>query len=547
MLACKRDAGTPAAAGAPCPWTTIEAEACRTNGTIHGPSRQYLTIAAESSGRKYVELAATGQFVEFTATAPANAMVVRFSIPDAPTGGGLAASLSLSIDGTFVRRIPLSSRHAWIYGDFPWSNDPSKGKAHHFYDETNALIGMVRAGQVLRLQYDATPAATTCAIDLVELENIAPPARQPAGSLSLVDFGAIADDDGDDSAAMTRALAAAAEQGKTLWIPVGEFRLDGQRLPVGNVRVQGAGMWYSRFTGKSTMFAGTGKPVRFADLAIFGEIDRRVDDLPENAFDGNFGDGSVFTNLWIEHVKCAFWTSHGTVRMRVENCRMRNVMADGLNFCDGTSDSVVTGCHLRNTGDDALATWSTTNPSSSRAPCERNSFTNNTIEMPWLANGIAIYGGTDHRVSGNRIVGTVFSGGGILISSGFEAVPFRGTIHVENNRIAGAGGDCYIGESIGGLWINVQHSDIEATIAITNLRVEDSAASGLSIHGPKAARRIVLRDVAIAGATGHGIEAKPKASGALTASGLRVNAIGGTAIHDSSGGQFVITADSVTK
>jgi hypothetical protein len=72
-------------------------------------------------------------------------------------------------------------------------------------------------------------------------------------------------------------------------------------IHLGNVRVQGAGMGYSKFTGKSAMFQGTGNPVTVSDLAIFGEIDRRVDDSPDNAFDGNFGIGSAFTRLWIEH------------------------------------------------------------------------------------------------------------------------------------------------------------------------------------------------------------------------------------------------------
>ena len=45
------------------------------------------TLPAEASGRKAVKLT-PGQYVEFTLPSAANAITVRYSIPDAPTGGG---------------------------------------------------------------------------------------------------------------------------------------------------------------------------------------------------------------------------------------------------------------------------------------------------------------------------------------------------------------------------------------------------------------------------------------------------------------------------
>lgn len=546
MTACKGKSSRPGTIGAVRPWVTYEAEEATTNGSIHGPSRQSLTIESEASGRKFVRLTSVGQYVEFAAMQAGNAIVVRYSVPDAPSGGGIDATLSLYIDGKMEKKLPLTSRYSWIYGDFPWSNDPAKGKPHHFYDEAHAIIREVKPGQIVRLQKDASDQASEYIIDCIELEKIDLPLQRPAGSLSLMEFGALPNDGSDASSALLRALEAARVRGKTLWIPEGEFRLAGPRIKLGDVRVQGAGMWYSKFTGKSAMFEGTGNPVTVSDLAIFGEIDRRVDDTPDNAFHGNFGKGSVFSRLWIEHLKCGFWTTHGTERMRVEGCRIRNVMADGLNFCDGTSDSTVENCHLRNTGDDALATWSTTQGSPSRKPCVRNSFLNNTIESPWLANGIALYGGRDHLVARNLMVGTVFSGAGILVSSGFNTVPFRGTIRIEDNLIKDAGGDCYIGENVGGFWVHAKDTDIDALISISRLRIEGGPASGLTIHGPKAARRIELRDSEIIGVAEHGIEAKPTASGALSASGLRIIRSGRADVRDASSGKFAIDVHHAT-
>ena len=52
-------------------------------------------IQAEAIGRQAVSLTQTGDYVEFTTTAAANSIVVRYSIPDAPAGGGISATLGL--------------------------------------------------------------------------------------------------------------------------------------------------------------------------------------------------------------------------------------------------------------------------------------------------------------------------------------------------------------------------------------------------------------------------------------------------------------------
>ena len=86
--------------GADVPFVEQEAENAVKNGTIIGPSTQAYTLAAEASGRSAVDLA-LGQYVQFTLPAPANAINVRYSIPDAPTGGGITAPLNVDVNGYF--------------------------------------------------------------------------------------------------------------------------------------------------------------------------------------------------------------------------------------------------------------------------------------------------------------------------------------------------------------------------------------------------------------------------------------------------------------
>src|SRR5262245_21115951 len=75
-----------------------EAENAATTGTAIGPDRTAYTLASEASGRKAIKLT-PGQYVEFTLPSAANAITVRYSLPDAPAGGGITAPLDVAVNG----------------------------------------------------------------------------------------------------------------------------------------------------------------------------------------------------------------------------------------------------------------------------------------------------------------------------------------------------------------------------------------------------------------------------------------------------------------
>src|SRR4029453_2041997 len=75
-----------------------EAENAPTDGAVIGPDRSAYTLPAEASGRSAVKLT-PGQYVEFTLPRAANAITVRYSIPDAPAGGGITAPLEVRVNG----------------------------------------------------------------------------------------------------------------------------------------------------------------------------------------------------------------------------------------------------------------------------------------------------------------------------------------------------------------------------------------------------------------------------------------------------------------
>src|SRR5258707_9634898 len=106
------------AQGATTPFITYEAEDGALSGgaTIRslGTMPTAPTPELESSGRKFVELKATGEAVTLTVTAAANTIVVRASIPDAPGGGGINATLNLYVNGVFRQALNLTSKYSWV-------------------------------------------------------------------------------------------------------------------------------------------------------------------------------------------------------------------------------------------------------------------------------------------------------------------------------------------------------------------------------------------------------------------------------------------------
>ena len=79
------------------------------------------------------------------------------------------------------------------------------------------------AGTVIKLQKDAANQAEYYIIDEVDAEEIPAGNVQPANSLAITDFGAVAGDGQDDFKALYDCIEAVLTQGKEVWIPAGVF------------------------------------------------------------------------------------------------------------------------------------------------------------------------------------------------------------------------------------------------------------------------------------------------------------------------------------
>ncbi|MGA2028964.1 MAG: glycosyl hydrolase family 28-related protein, partial [Verrucomicrobiota bacterium] len=248
--------------GADMPWTTYEAEDMKTTGTVLEPKYAPFLVETESSGQKCVKLVNVGEFVEFIAQSPANAMVVRYSLPDSQSGGGINSTLSLYQNGKFVKKLPITSHYSWLYGKYPFTNDPKAGKPRNFYDEFRLKDLTIAKGDVIRLE-QTDNGAPYCIVDLVDLENVAPPLSTPANSLSVMDFGAGGTGETDDTEALRNCIAEAVKQGKIVWVPAGDYKLTADINLPSDVTIQGAGMWHTTFVGDAELYGQVNHRVRF--------------------------------------------------------------------------------------------------------------------------------------------------------------------------------------------------------------------------------------------------------------------------------------------
>ncbi len=114
--------------GATVAFNEQEAEKAATTGSVI-TGRSAYTLAAEASGRSAVRLA-KGQYVDFVLPAAANAITVRYSIPDASSGGGITAPLVVTGNGAHAQTMTLTSQYAWLYNLYPFTNDPNAGVLH---------------------------------------------------------------------------------------------------------------------------------------------------------------------------------------------------------------------------------------------------------------------------------------------------------------------------------------------------------------------------------------------------------------------------------
>jgi len=446
----------PVQIGAITPFTSYEAE----SGILaHGaaivsltapPTTEFSSPQLEASGHAYVNLGQTGASVSWTNNTgqAITAINVRYSIPDAPAGGGITSTLDLLVNGVFRQALSVNSKQTWVYESTSnyngMSKDPTQGFPHVFWDETHTFIAgvAVAPGSIITLQMDPSNTASYYNIDVVDLETPPAPLTQPANSLSITtNCGATANNISIDStAAIQSCFNQARSSGQIVWIPQGTFYLNtAGGVSMTGITVMGAGMWYSVIYYNPPLptsliqdvFVPTSSTLK--NFAIDGNaIGRTVAGGYSSGFNIK-GANWLIDSIWIQHEGPGVWAD-GTNGI-VQNCRINNSWADGINLNNGnggTNNNIGNNLTARNnfirgTGDDGLAI----NDGSETGTVEMqsNTLVNNTVVAPWWANNTGVYGGQNDLVANNLLTDSVknyginigpFGTGGPILSAAVQ-------------------------------------------------------------------------------------------------------------------------------
>jgi F5/8 type C domain/Pectate lyase superfamily protein/Abnormal spindle-like microcephaly-assoc'd, ASPM-SPD-2-Hydin len=534
--------------GASLPYVEVQAENSATNGTVIGPSYTQGQLADEASGRKAVTLQGSGEYVTFTTPVATNSIDFRYSIPDSSDGSVYTAPLSLYINGTKQTDFTLTNAYSWYYGSYPFTNTPSSGNPHHFYDEVHRLFSTTYpAGTTFKLQIDSEDTASSYTIDFADFEQVAAPLTQPAGSVSVTSEGADPTGVNDSTSAFNAAITAAGAGG-TVWIPAGTYDIPGHII-VNNVTVAGAGMWYSTVTGTAPGFYGNGTPtnsgpastnVHLQNFAIFGNVQERDDSAQVNGIGGAMTDSTV-SNIWIEHMKVGAWMDGPMDSVKFSGMRIRDTTADGINLHGGVTNSTVTDSDIRNTGDDGIALWA----DSSIGADANDTISDNTVQLQQLANGIAVYGGNNNTVTGNLVVDTgITQGGGITVAQRFTSTPLGLTTVSNNTMIRDGDLDPNWLFGVGALWFDDdQGPSITGPINVTNALIEQSPYEAIQwVEGTISG--VNLSNVSIVGTGTFALQEQTGGTATatnVTASGVAQANAGNAPSYSCEGSSFTIT------
>ena len=453
--------------GATMPYTRYDSDEASLGGgasIVTSPNHLQDNIASQASKQSYVKLPNSGAYAEWTMRTSGRGVTMRFTLPDTGDGMGQRGSLDVYVNSNKVKTVDLTSYYMWQY--FPSGNpsDYPGGAPCFAFDETHFLLdSRLNSGDRIKIQSSGAN-GLEYGVDFLEIEEVGDPLGPPENSLSVVDYGANPNDDQDDYGAIHACIEAASASGKNVYFPAGTYRISQiWRLNGQNMKISGAGIWYTniQFTNDQ---AGTGgisggveqdgncRNVEFCNMYLNSNLRSRYN---QQAVYKCFMD--VFTNcfihdIWQDHFECGFWIAdyNGTIHysdgLKIVNCRIRNNLADGVNFCQGTSYSYVYNCSIRNNGDDGLAMW---NDSTMGAKDEKeNVFCYNTIDFIWRAGGIAVYGGSGHRVYNNYIRDTHMSSG-IHLNTTFpghrfnnnQGITFANNVLVKSGSVKGSWGE----------------------------------------------------------------------------------------------------------
>ncbi len=539
--------------GANMPFTILEAEAPSnsTNGTRLAPNFTPGDFAGEASGRSAVHLDANGEYVEFTLTAPANALVLRNAVAENTTG-----TISLYVNGADKGNFTVTSKYSYVYatpttlGELGYNNSGSK--AYWLYEDAQLMLDQVYpVGTKIRIQKDAGDVPWIY-VDMLETENVAPPASNPDPA-KYVEVSA--------SKSIEQALNEFRQDSskKGIFIPAGEWTISSKIFLYGRAtEIIGAGPWHTKLmapqnqtntdVGFNISSAANGSTIK--NLSAWGNYIYRQDG-PGKFIDGNGMQNVTIENIWAEHFICLYWgvnSSYNTFK----NNRIKNLFADGINMTNGSSHNIIDNNYARGTGDDSFALFSAIDAGGSYNV--GNKYTNLTATNVRRAAAFAVYGGQDNLFQ-NLYGADTLTYPGLTVSSlsfGYNTLGFGALDTViDGVTLDRTGGDFWTSvgaddkindyQNFGAIWFFGGDRDFK-NIVVKNVDINNPVYFGLMFQSKSPEnlpmQNVRLENITINNPSRYGIKLVAKAEngqgpavGAASFTNVKVNNPGVSAIY----------------
>ena len=343
-------------------------------------------LAKEADNRSFFSVPPGGS-VRFAAIESFGGIIIRFSLADAPMGGGTQVPMNVRNETSSAEvSVTLDSKYAWIYGNVSHEETDAyqSGRVLRAYDHTNFKFAGSE-GDIITF----TNAGTTGVIwiDFIETDHVPAPIPAPAGAV-VVTGGNI------------QAAVNAAPAGGTVYIPAGNYTSTSNITIPKNITLQGAGMWHTEIQVLSPALNGIVTTER--STVVIKDFHLRLDARQRrNSMNGlrpntpGYGDNSIVESVWMSHASMAMWVgnSNGTI---YRNCRVFDSFGDGITSFGNVNNFERRNNIIRHSGDDGLGLNDGTN----------NTIISNTVEFTVYAGGIGVFGGNGSKISGNLVRNT---------------------------------------------------------------------------------------------------------------------------------------------
>lgn len=241
--------------------------------------------------------------------------------------------------------------------------------------------------------------------------------------VSVLDYGAVPNDNKDDYAAFVAAIDAAKSLGKPVYVPAGNYTLS-DILTVEGVKVRGAGKFVTTLTSTNPKRGSIdlkGNGVELSSLKhVYQTTVPRGDGANEkNSITVRGARNFKVSDLYISKSSTAgIMVTYGSTNGIVSGNTVDSTGADGIHMTGGSNFITVENNVVRKAGDDTIAVVSYID--SDLLPAHHITIRKNDVGYGSKARGIAVVGGTDVTISNNSVQDTHMAGVYVAVEASYN-------------------------------------------------------------------------------------------------------------------------------